>query len=113
MRRHPKMCVAEQNAHPLPSMDSDRLQQLQNLVKLLERTAFIGVWSLDLQTDRLTWSDQLAAIHGAPPGFTPARAEAFNHYAPEWRRRIDELVTRCAATGEPFDEEMQILTAKG
>jgi diguanylate cyclase (GGDEF)-like protein/PAS domain S-box-containing protein len=94
-------------------MESVRLQQLQNLVTLLERTAFIGVWSLDLKTDHLTWSDQLAAIHGAPPGFTPARAEAFSHYAPEWRGRIDELVTRCAATGEPFDEEMQILTAKG
>jgi diguanylate cyclase (GGDEF)-like protein/PAS domain S-box-containing protein len=104
MRPDPKMCVA---------MESDRLQQLQDLVKLLERTAFIGVWSLDLQTDRLTWSDQLAAIHGAPAGFTPARAEAFSHYAPEWRARIDELVTRCAASGEPFDEEMQILTAKG
>jgi len=94
-------------------MESDRLHQLQNLVTLLERTAFIGVWSLDLKTDHLTWSDQLAAIHGAPPGFTPARTEAFSHYAPEWRGRIDELVTRCAATGEPFDEEMQILTAKG
>jgi diguanylate cyclase (GGDEF)-like protein/PAS domain S-box-containing protein len=94
-------------------MESDRLQQLQNLVTLLERTAFIGVWSLDLKTDHLTWSDQLAAIHGAPPGFTPARTEAFSHYAPEWRSRIDELVTRCASTGEPFDEEMQIIAAKG
>jgi diguanylate cyclase (GGDEF)-like protein/PAS domain S-box-containing protein len=94
-------------------MQSDRLHQLQALVTLLERTAFIGVWSLDLKTDHLTWSDQLAAIHGAPPGFTPARAEAFSHYAPEWRGRIDELVTRCAATGEPFDEEMQILAEKG
>ena len=94
-------------------MESDRLQQLQNLVTLLERTAFIGVWSLDLKTDHLTWSDQLAAIHGAPPGFTPARTEAFSHYAPEWRGRIDELVTRCASTGEPFDEEMQIIAAEG
>jgi diguanylate cyclase (GGDEF)-like protein/PAS domain S-box-containing protein len=95
------------------TMESERLQQLQNLVTLLERTAFIGVWSLDLKTDHLTWSDQLAAIHGAPPGFTPARTEAFSHYAPEWRSRIDELVTRCASTGEPFDEEMQIIAAKG
>jgi diguanylate cyclase (GGDEF)-like protein/PAS domain S-box-containing protein len=107
------MCVPDDRAPTGEPMESDRLQQLQNLVKLLERTAFIGVWSLDLDTDRLTWSDQLAAIHGAPPGFTPARAQAFGHYAPEWRGRIDELVTRCAATGEPFDEEMQILTAKG
>jgi diguanylate cyclase (GGDEF)-like protein/PAS domain S-box-containing protein len=107
------MCVPHDDAPRAEPMESDRLQQLQDLVKLLERTAFVGVWSLDLKTDHLTWSDQLAAIHGAPPGFTPARTEAFSHYAPEWRSRIDELVTRCAATGEAFDEEMQILTAKG
>jgi diguanylate cyclase (GGDEF)-like protein/PAS domain S-box-containing protein len=107
------MGVPDDHALTGEPMESDRLQQLQDLVKLLERTAFIGVWSLDLKTDRLTWSDQLAAIHGAPPGFTPPRAQAFGHYAAEWRGRIDDLVTRCAATGEAFDEEMQILTAKG
>jgi diguanylate cyclase (GGDEF)-like protein/PAS domain S-box-containing protein len=107
------MGVPDDHALTGEPMESDRLQQLQDLVKLLERTAFIGVWSLDLKTDRLTWSDQLAAIHGAPAGFTPPRAQAFGHYAAEWRGRIDDLVTRCAATGEAFDEEMQILTAKG
>ncbi|MEO5671951.1 MAG: EAL domain-containing protein, partial [Ramlibacter sp.] len=33
-------------------------------------------------------------------------------YAPEWRKRIEALVHKCATSGEPFDEEMQIVTLK-
>jgi diguanylate cyclase (GGDEF)-like protein/PAS domain S-box-containing protein len=90
-----------------------RLQQIETLLKLLERTAFIGVWSLDLATDELAWSEQLAALHDAPRGYTPSRNDAFVHYAPEWRDAIRALVQACARDGTPFDEEMQIVTQKG
>src|SRR4051812_44086162 len=101
------MCPPLEQEDRLEPLESDRLQQLQNLVKLLERTAFIGVWSLDLRSGELAWSDQLAAIHGAAPGFTPAPSQAFDFYAPEWREKIASLVERCGNSGEPFDEEMQ------
>src|SRR6185369_13288686 len=110
------MCVMHVDTRDptaLDPMESDRLQQLQGLLNLLERTAFIGVWTLDLATDRLHWSDQLAAIHDAPPGFTPAREAAFALYAPAWREQVRSLVRACATAGEPFDEEMQIVTQKG
>lgn len=93
--------------------DKAQLEQIRTLLKLLERAAFVGVWTLDLARDRLEWSEQLAAIHEAPPGYTPPRADAFALYAPEWREKIESLVATCAATGEPFDEEMQILTLQG
>ena len=86
---------------------------METLLRLLERTAFIGTWTLDLQSDQLLWSDQLAAIHEAPAGYTPARQDAFGHYAPEWRDRIQALVQACARNGAPFDEEMQIITHGG
>jgi diguanylate cyclase (GGDEF)-like protein/PAS domain S-box-containing protein len=94
-------------------MDADKLQQLKSLLQLAERIAFVGVWTLDLRQDRLEWSDQLAAIHDAPPGWQPPREEAFNFYAPEWRDKVVALLHACAAAGEPFDEEMQIVTLAG
>jgi len=93
--------------------DQAQLGQIGTLLKLLERAAFVGLWTLDLASDRLEWSEQLAEMHEAPPGFTPARAEACSLYAPEWRERIGALVATCAATGEPYDEEMQVVTLKG
>ncbi|HEX9720235.1 MAG TPA: EAL domain-containing protein [Ramlibacter sp.] len=98
---------------PSIAIEPDRLQRTESLLKLLERAAFIGVWTLDLESDRLEWSDQLAAIHDAAPGFTPTRDDAFALYAPEWRELVRALVQGCATAGEPFDEEMQILTLRG
>ncbi len=95
------------------SIDSAKLQQLETLLKLIERTAFVGVWTLDLASGRLAWSEQLAKIHDAPPGFVPARKDAFIHYAPEWRDAMDALVHACTTAGTPFDEEMQIVTLQG
>ena len=71
-------------------MESDSLQQTRNLLKLLERITFAGIRTLDLAHDRLEWSDQLAAIHEARPGYCPALEDAFALYAPEWRERIRE-----------------------
>jgi diguanylate cyclase (GGDEF)-like protein/PAS domain S-box-containing protein len=98
---------------PLIAIEPDRLERTESLLKLLERTAFIGVWTLDLASDRLEWSDQLSAIHDGPPGFTPMREDAFALYAPEWREQVRALVETCATTGAAFDEEMQILTLRG
>ena len=93
--------------------DGAQLEELRTVLKLLERTAFVGVWMLDLAQDRLEWSDQLAAIHDAPPGYTPAREQAFELYAPEWRDKMRALVDACASLGEMFDEEVQIVTLQG
>jgi diguanylate cyclase (GGDEF)-like protein/PAS domain S-box-containing protein len=93
--------------------DNAQLEQVRTLLKLLERTAFVGVWTLDLVHDRLEWSEQLATIHDAPPGYAPASEHAFDLYAPEWRDKVRSLVTACAERGEPFDEEMQIVTLQG
>ncbi|HSV34134.1 MAG TPA: EAL domain-containing protein [Ramlibacter sp.] len=94
-------------------MEIDKLQQAKSLLALLERTAFVGIWTLDLKQDRLDWSDQLAIIHDAPAGYQPPRVEAFRFYAPEWRDKILAMVKACATEGEPFDDEMQIVTLEG
>jgi diguanylate cyclase (GGDEF)-like protein/PAS domain S-box-containing protein len=93
--------------------DNAQLEQVRTLLKLLERTAFVGVWTLDLVHDRLDWSEQLATIHDAPPGYAPASEHAFDLYAPEWRDKVRSLMAACAERGEPFDEEMQIVTLQG
>ncbi|MBG9388405.1 sensor domain-containing protein [Caenimonas aquaedulcis] len=90
-----------------------KLQQAETLLQLLERTAFIGVWTLDLPGDRLEWSEQLARLHEAPAGYSPSRKDAYQHYAPEWRDAIARLVHACIADGTPFDEEMQVITQSG
>ena len=94
-------------------MDSAELEQANTFLKFVERTAFIGVWTIDLLQERLVWSDQLAALHELAPGEAPALERAFSFYAPEWRDKIQALVEACSGEGKSFDEEMQIVTRQG
>src|SRR5687768_13053360 len=83
------------------------------VVHMLERAASIGVWRLELGGGELSWSRQLAAIHGKPDGYVPPPGDAYRHYTPEFQPRIEQLVRACAVEGAPFDEEAQILLPDG
>ena len=84
-------------------MDPAQLRNADAFLELVERTAFVGVWMIDLEHDRLLWSNQLATLHGAQPGFVPPVEEAFSFYAPEWREQVTALFAACARDGIPFD----------
>ena len=96
-----------------PSTFHDSRAQDDDVVRMLERAASIGVWRLDLQPPRLAWSDQLAALHGAPAGYPPPADEPLSHYAPGCKASLEGLLQACATDGKPFDEEAQILLLDG
>ncbi|WP_297772947.1 PAS domain S-box protein [uncultured Roseovarius sp.] len=73
----------------------------------------IGGWRVDLESETVEWSREVARIHEAPEtrelGFQ--RAVAF--FSPEYRDLIIERFNACVETGTPFDEVMQIITTRG
>jgi signal transduction histidine kinase/CheY-like chemotaxis protein len=83
------------------------------LLRLAGRTAKFGGWSVNLKEMRVQWSDEVALIHDASPGFSPLVHEGMDFYAPEWKAKIEKVFTDCAGMGIPYDEEMEIITAKG
>jgi len=92
---------------------ADTFQSSRSLLALVEQTANVGVWSLEVATGALDCTRQLARIHDAPVGWQPGLEALLNQYAPEWRDRIRELVAACATRASPFDDEMQIVTFTG
>ncbi len=90
-----------------------KLRENEALLKMAERVAMIGGWVVDLGTGQSTWSDAVCAIHDVPAGQAPDVQNALRYYIPEHRARISDAVQTCIETGIPFDEELQIKTAKG
>jgi diguanylate cyclase (GGDEF)-like protein/PAS domain S-box-containing protein len=84
-----------------------------NLLQLVERSAFVGFWRLDARQGTLAWSDQLARLHGAPAGYTPAFGEALAHYAEEHQPELQARLLACEREGTPFDVEVQVRTLQG
>ncbi|MBP1711296.1 MAG: signal transduction histidine kinase with reciever domain protein, partial [Deltaproteobacteria bacterium] len=90
-----------------------KIRESHALLRIAGEKAKLGGWSINLQENRITCSDEVLAIHEMPVGYSPLLEEGISFYAPEWQAKITEVFTDCAQKGIPYDEEMQIITAGG
>ncbi|MCW7753269.1 PAS domain S-box protein [Desulfobotulus sp. H1] len=91
----------------------EKLMASEALLRMAGRMARMGGWSVDMETDTIFWSEEVALLHGMPPGFCPSPQEGIRFYAPEWREKIKAVFMACQTHGLPYDEEMEIINARG
>ena len=84
------------------------LERSNRLIQIAGETAHLGGWSVDLATQRATWSDEVARIHGKPSGFQPSVQEGVSFYHPDDRATIASAVEACASRGIAFDVELRL-----
>jgi PAS domain S-box-containing protein len=92
-----------------------RTAELEVSKRLLEETgrlARVGGWEIDLKTNKLSWSEMTLQIHEVEPGFVPELETAIDFYAPESIPVISQCVDRAIKFGDPFDVELELITAK-
>jgi len=90
-------------------------QELIKNKKLLDesgRLARVGGWEIDLKANTLYWSEITYKIHEIPPDFIPNLETAINFYAPEAIPVISQCIDKAIKLGEPFDVELELITAK-
>jgi len=90
---------------------SQALQQSQ--LAMAARLSRTGGWCVDIEQQRVIWSDEVCAIHEVPAGTTPPFEQAIGYYAPEWREVIRKAALRCAQHGDPYDMELELITQRG
>jgi PAS domain S-box-containing protein len=94
--------------------DITEKKDLENLVKKANSLARIGGWELDLVKNTLYWSDITKEIHETEPDFDPNQERGTNFYKEGANRDLVVLkFTEAIREGKPWDEELQIITAKG
>jgi PAS domain S-box-containing protein len=91
----------------------DALRQSDALLRIAGRTARLGGWIVNATEDSVIWSDEAAAIHDRPPGYTSTVSEAMQFFVPECRERIRKVFSDCLRKGRSFDEELQMITSQG
>lgn len=89
------------------------LRENEALLRIAGRMARLGGWIVNLKTNQVIWSEEVAAIHEAPPDYSPGVEAGMSFYAPEFREKIARVFDACAHAGIPYDEEMEIITARG
>lgn len=83
------------------------------LLGLLERATGAGTWAMEVDTRRMTWTRQLLRMLDVHQGHAPARADPLHFYAIEFHEVMVAALASCEQSAQPFDEEVQIITARG
>ena len=105
-----------QRNRELEAQVAARTRELRASELLLQETqqlARLGGWALQLPTQQLTWTPEVARIFGLPPDYVPDLEEVLAFYVPEHQPLIRAAVERGAQEGIPWDLELEIVTAQG
>ncbi len=91
----------------------ERLRRSEALLNEMGRIARIGGWELDLASGRQVWTEEIYQIYEVGPDFEPTRERGLQYYAPQSRPLVQEAVRRAIEAQEPFDLELEFITARG
>ena len=72
----------------------------------------VGAWHVGLPAMSITWSKELCVILEVPPEHQPSLESAMLYYLPAHRPVLRDALNRCVTTGQPFELELQLVTAK-
>ncbi|MDB5860874.1 MAG: multi-sensor signal transduction histidine kinase [Ramlibacter sp.] len=90
-----------------------RLHAQAELVKMAGRLARMGGWTVDLASERITWSEEAASILDLPPDAETTLQEVITMLAPRTLDQILQALQECMDHGTPFDVEVEAVTATG
>ncbi len=83
-------------------------------IKEVHKLAHIGTWDWDMETDTVTWSDELFKIAGRDPSQpAPTYAEHPQVYTPDSWDRLSGAVSKARSTGEPYNLELKLVRPDG
>ncbi len=89
------------------------LRNSQEFLSLTGHIAKVGGWELDLETNKVNWSAETKRIHEVPQDYIPQLDTAINFYHPDDRAMISSGVENAIVSGDNWDIEARIITAKG
>jgi len=86
-----------------------KLRELNNVTSKMAR---IGSWEVDLQKNKVFYSEMVHQLHETDPqNYEPGLTEGINFYREDFRPMVTEAVNQCIQSGTPFDFEAVLVTA--
>ncbi|MFC3562800.1 PAS domain S-box protein [Pedobacter jamesrossensis] len=100
--------ITEQHA-----LEKDLLRT-KSILEQTNKVAKVGGWEMDMATNKIEWTSITREIHEVDESFVPDISVAISFYKPgESREKIEKAFQNNVTTGEPYDLELEITTAKG
>ena len=92
----------------------EELRTSEERLRLAQQSARIGTFERDLQTGVLTWTAEMEALYGLPPGGFARTPRAFEELVhPEDRARVRELIEKALTSRQPASGEWRVAWPDG
>ncbi|MHB8836602.1 MAG: PAS domain S-box protein [Candidatus Methylomirabilia bacterium] len=91
---------------------AEALIRSERILAETERIGKVGGWEMDIDTGNQVWTAEVYRIHEVDPTFEPTAGNGLGFYVPASRPIIEGAIRRAVEQGEPFDLELEIITAK-
>ena len=96
-----------------PAAGIESPESAGQLLNLVERAAGAGAWALELPGRRMRCSGFLEAMLEMPPHEAPEFAALLDFFTPESLPIMTAALGACMENGVAFDQEAQLVTARG
>jgi PAS domain S-box len=83
------------------------------LLRLTSEMAKVGGWEFDTPTLKGTWTDEVARIHDLDPSQESNVEIGLSFYIGESRAKIEKAVKEAIELAQPYDLELEMVSAKG
>ncbi|MEY2556700.1 MAG: hypothetical protein QOE34_125 [Verrucomicrobiota bacterium] len=92
----------------------EMLRRRQSQLELAQELAHLGRWTWEVQTDEMTWSEELCRISGRTQDDAPRSYPAFLEIVhPDDRPGLQQALDRTLKTNEPLDLEHRLTRPDG
>src|SRR4029077_20890050 len=96
-----------------PQDDDATLRESEERFRLATQSAGVGILDYDVIADKSTWSPEVCAVLGVPPGGLPTLADTLTFVHPDDRGRVEHAMAVAIDSRSPgtFAEEFRIRRA--
>jgi len=91
----------------------ETLKRSERFLAETARLGKVGGWEFDIDTGKQIWTAETYDIHEVDSTYEPTVEKGLAFYTPTSKPIIGQAVKRISEQGEPYDLELEIITAKG
>lgn len=110
---HPARCTGVTRDVTDEIESQHRAESARHFLEQTGSLARVGGWMLEVDGNRLFWSEQVRRIHDVPDDYVPDVATATTFYPGQAATVIRRLVVRAISERQPYDVELPLRTASG
>ncbi|WP_054695692.1 PAS domain S-box protein [Desulfosarcina cetonica] len=93
--------------------NEDALREKDRLLHDIGKLVRIGAWKFDVETGKVTTTEEVARIYDFEPVQDLSVAKGFSCYHGANREKMEHAFNELVAHGTPYDLELEIISAKG